>query len=416
MEINYVDTYTLVPYVKNAKEHPQEQVLKIADSITEFGFQQPIVVDKNNVIIVGHGRLEAAKKLGMEQVPVLVVDLTDEQAKAYRLADNKLNESAWDMDLVIEELKELSLPMAELTGFDLDLGDNKKDEAGHTLAEVFGVPPFSVLDTRQGYWLERKRAWKVLIEDNGESREGTLAGEASIMSGINSGVSLLDPVLAEIAINWFCPHEGTTFDNFAGDTVFGYVSAYKGHEFTGIELREEQAKLNNERCSDINATYICDDGRNVREHIKPESKDLLFSCPPYYDLEVYSNKENDASNQETYEDFIAIIRDAFTNAVACLKQDRFAFIVVGDIRAKDGSYYGYPDDIKRIFKDAGMVLYNELILVEPLGTLPQRVANSMKNRKVGKCHQNVLVFYKGDMKNIKNNFPKIEYESTNEEL
>ena len=81
------------PYGKNAKKHPDDQVLMIANSIKEFGFNQPIVVDSNDVIIVGHGRFLAAHFLGMEEVPVLKVDITEEKAKAYRLADNKLNES-----------------------------------------------------------------------------------------------------------------------------------------------------------------------------------------------------------------------------------------------------------------------------------------------------------------------------------
>ncbi len=109
------------PYNKNAKKHPKAQVQQIANSIKEFGFNQPIVLDKENVVIVGHGRLEAAKLLGLKEVPTVTVDLTEEQAKAYRLADNKLNESDWDMGLVIEELKELSDSMLELTGFDKDL-------------------------------------------------------------------------------------------------------------------------------------------------------------------------------------------------------------------------------------------------------------------------------------------------------
>lgn len=119
------------PYEKNAKKHPKKQVEQVAASIKEFGFNQPIVIDKKGVIIVGHGRLEAAKLLGMTDVPVIEVDLTEEQAKAYRLADNKLNESEWDMKLAVDELKELSEEMQGLTGFDLDLliePDEKDDE------------------------------------------------------------------------------------------------------------------------------------------------------------------------------------------------------------------------------------------------------------------------------------------------
>lgn len=109
------------PYPKNAKKHPRRQIEQIAASIKEFGFNQPIVIDRENTVIVGHGRLEAAKLLGLEDVPAIQVNLTEEQAKAYRLADNKLNESEWDIDLVIEELKGLSELMIDLTGFEKDL-------------------------------------------------------------------------------------------------------------------------------------------------------------------------------------------------------------------------------------------------------------------------------------------------------
>jgi hypothetical protein len=118
------------PYQNNAKKHPQKQVQQIADSIREFGFNQPIVVDKDNVIIVGHGRFLAAQALGLSVIPVVKVDISEDKARAYRLADNKLNESDWDMQLVIEELKTLDIPTLELTGFDRRLvleGDENDD-------------------------------------------------------------------------------------------------------------------------------------------------------------------------------------------------------------------------------------------------------------------------------------------------
>lgn len=122
MKITQTAIELIKPYTKNAKKHPEDQVEKIKRSIEEFGFNQPIVVDKDNVVIVGHGRLMAAMQLGLKTVPVLTVNLTEEQAKAYRLADNKLNESDWDMDLVLEELKELEVKDFDvtLTGFDLN--------------------------------------------------------------------------------------------------------------------------------------------------------------------------------------------------------------------------------------------------------------------------------------------------------
>lgn len=132
MNIELRDVSTILPYAKNAKQHPKKQVKQIAASIKSFGFNQPVVVDKDGVLIVGHGRVEAAKLLGLIKIPVLEVDLTEEQARAYRLADNKLNESDWDMELVVEELKGLSKDMFLLTGFDEDLLieiDPEADEA-----------------------------------------------------------------------------------------------------------------------------------------------------------------------------------------------------------------------------------------------------------------------------------------------
>lgn len=130
------------PYPKNAKKHPKKQIEQVANSIKEFGFNQPIVLDKDNVVIVGHGRLEAAKLLGLKDVPTITLDLTKERANAYRLADNKLNESEWDMGLVIEELKELSAEMLDLTGFDKDLiiePGEKDDIVPHNVPTVSNV-------------------------------------------------------------------------------------------------------------------------------------------------------------------------------------------------------------------------------------------------------------------------------------
>jgi ParB-like chromosome segregation protein Spo0J len=131
MDIKQIKIDKIKPYEKNAKKHPKSQLNKIANSIKEFGFNQPIVVDKSNTIIVGHGRYAAAKLLGMTEVPVLQIEISEEKAKAYRLADNKLNESDWEMELVIDELKGLSMQMLSLTGFDTDLllePENKEDE------------------------------------------------------------------------------------------------------------------------------------------------------------------------------------------------------------------------------------------------------------------------------------------------
>jgi DNA modification methylase len=419
--------------------------------------------DKKYVIIGGNMRYRAAVDLGIKELPCKIIppETPVSKLKAYTIKDNAgYGEWSWD-DLANEwdadELDNWGVDVWQDDEDDENNADASNDNskpANAPLIERFVIPPFSILDTRKGYWQDRKRSWRELIGDMGESRNDTLIQSPEIKYKdlyqrtrehreklgigfgeylekyvpddvkeresskiLSQGVSLLDPVMAEIACRWFGLENCKTFDCFAGDSVFGYVSAYLGNEFTGIELREEQAKLNNERVTGMAARYICDDGQNVAQHIEPNSQDLLFSCPPYFDLEKYSDLENDASNQYSYENFVVILENAFKNAIACLKDDRFAVIVVGDVRdKKTGFYYNFIDDVKRMFKTNGMYLYNEIILIETGASTALRASRYMESRKVAKMHQNVLVFYKGNSKNIKQSFKKIEYASEDLEL
>lgn len=120
LNIVYKAIKELKPYKKNAKKHSKEQVEQIANSIKEFGFTQPVIIDKNNCVVAGHGRILGAKKAGLKQVPTVTLEeLTEEQIKAYRLVDNKLNESEWDYSLLDEELEDLIGDMdMDLFGFD----------------------------------------------------------------------------------------------------------------------------------------------------------------------------------------------------------------------------------------------------------------------------------------------------------
>lgn len=404
------------PYPKNAKKHPDVQVRALARQFREHGFDQPIVVDGEGVIIKGHGRLMAAKHGGFTEAPVIVrTDLTPAQVRLARIADNKLAETDWDMEALREELgelKDLDVDL-DLSGFGMELYRERfKEKKQNPLHEAFVVPPFSVLDSRAGYWSDRKAKWKDVIQDEGESRQGTLA-TSELMNAINDGVSLLDPVLAELCCRWFSMPGGSVLDPFAGDTVFGYVAKASGLHFTGIELRAEQAALNQKRCDTItepeagSAVYFNDTSENLPAHVPPESMDMLFSCPPYYDLEVYSDDPRDLSVQETYEEFRALIGGILAKAVRCLKPNRFGVIVIGEIRDPKGVYRGFVPDIIRIMCDAGMHYYNELILVSPVGNAQLRAKRQMNTRKPVKLHQNVLVFFKGDPTKVSKVFPKL---------
>ena len=223
-----------------------------------------------------------------------------------------------------------------------------------------------------------------------------------MMSDINGGTSLLDPVLIEILVKWFTNDGFECANPFTGDAVFGYVATALGRKFTGIELREEQVAINRLRVPTAN--YICDDGQNIGKHLAASSQDFIFSCPPYFDLEVYSDLPNDASNQE-YDGFVNILRNGLTGAFACLKPDRFAAIVIGDVRAKSGYYLGLDVLVKQIASECGLGLYNDFVLVEPVGTGALRATTTFNGRRKHiKMHQNVIVFYKGDVKAIGDNF------------
>ncbi|MEG2450804.1 MAG: site-specific DNA-methyltransferase, partial [Clostridia bacterium] len=352
-------------------------------------------------------------------------DLSEEEQRQFIIKDN-VGYGEWDMDMLAneweaEDLEDWGLDVWQDKGGEDGDGESSKPENG-SLVDRFVIPPFSILDTRRGYWQARKKTWRELIGDMGESRNDMLitspeikfkdiyqktrqhreslglsfkeyldkyvsdeVKEKKASKVLLAGVSLLDPVMAELVCRWFGLENCKSFDCFAGDSVFGYVSAHLGNEFTGIEIREEQARLNNKRVEGMSARYINDDGQNVAQHIAAGSQDLLFSCPPYYDLEVYSDLETDASNQETYEDFLAILTNAFKAALGCLKEDRFAVIVVGDVRdKKTGFYYNFVDDMKRIFKENGAALYNELILIETCASTAMRAARYMESRKVAK--------------------------------
>lgn len=160
LKIKYMGVDELKVYENNARKHEQIDIDAIAKSIENFGFNDPIGI-WHGVIVEGHGRLLAAKKLGMTEVPVIDLDhLTDEQRRAYALAHNKTAElSGWDFDILGEELADISeFDMAEL-GFDIDVEKMQSDGKSVPLADRFLVPPFSVIYGNKGKWMERKRAW-----------------------------------------------------------------------------------------------------------------------------------------------------------------------------------------------------------------------------------------------------------------
>lgn len=418
MKLETIKLSELNPAEYNPRTITKEEFEGLKKSLETFGQQENLIVNKDMTVISGHQRLEAMKALGWTEAVCNMVDLDKHQEKKLNVIMNSTAISGKYDDLklseILEELKldddynDLRLDKLE----PLDLSDTS---VKGSLATDFVVPPFSVLNTVAGEWQDRKKNWMGLIADKGESREKTLS-DSELMSGINSGVSILDAVLAELVVKWFGLPMGKAFDPFAGDTVFGYVAASLGMDFTGIELRQEQVTLNQARVDSakLQAKYICDDALNSSKYIKPNSQDLIFSCPPYADLEEYSNLPNDISNM-SHKDFYKVYTQVLANTFNLLKPNRFAVITVAEVRNKQGEYINLVPKTIDIMVKAGYIYYNEIILVNSCGTLPQRVRRYMRNRKIGSRHQNMLVFYKGDIKKIKDNYPEIKFENIENE-
>jgi hypothetical protein len=226
-----------------------------------------------------------------------------------------------------------------------------------------------------------------------------------------SGTSIFDPVICELAYRWFCPPGGSILDPFAGGSVRGIVAAKLGHPYTGIDLRAEQIAANEAQgralTPDAPPRWIVGDSRDVAT-LAPGAYDLVFSCPPYADLERYSDDPADLSTLD-YPAFLKAYREIVAACVGLLRPDRFAVFVVGDIRDGKGFYRNFVSDTIAAFEDAGARLYNEAILVTQVGSLPIRVGRQFAGyRKLGKTHQNVLAFFKGNPKLIPDIFGEVE--------
>lgn len=400
---------------------------KLKRSITEFGMVQVIVWNKRTKTVVGgHQSLKILKDLGYKTANVCVVDLEPEQEKTLNVALNKIS-GDWDeekLNELLEEIEELTGDIS-LTGFDIDEINREMDEITGTFRDILGdnkdvhlsdtfiISPFSILDTRQGAWQDRKREWLNIGIRSEVGRDRNLTFPDGLRLGkSDNGTSTFDPVLCELMYRWFNLPKGEIIDPFAGGSVRGIVAAKLGYPYTGIDLRKEQIESNYQSAEELHLLnneelhWINDDSRNLDKHILEESKDFLFTCPPYYDLEVYSDNENDISNM-TYPEFCEAYEEILTKAIKTLRNNRFAVVVIADVRDKKGVYRGLPGLTVDIFKKNGMHFYNDMVLINIAGSAAVRVRRNMRNRKVVKTHQNILVFYKGEPKEIANIFEEL---------
>lgn len=276
------------------------------------------------------------------------------------------------------------------------------------LKDKFGIIPFSILDTKSAEWKNRKKKWLSKGIKGELGRDADLLGFGRIYSKgnerlIDRKTSIFDPVICEVIYDWFCVKGGTILDPFAGGSVRGIVANYKGFDYVGIELREEQYKANFQQSIDIlgedklnSLNWILGDSNVILDDIK-DSFDLIFTCPPYFDLEKYSDLDSDLSNM-SFDNFLINFKSILHKCERKLKNNRFFCILIGDVRDKERTINWYRNLVgitKQILIESGLHLYNEIIIAENIGTSAMRVEQAFLKRKVVKIHQNLLIFYKG---------------------
>lgn len=236
------------------------------------------------------------------------------------------------------------------------------------------------------------------------SRDEFIENYYSPIGGVSSmaqtGTSIFDPVLCETQYLWFSKQGDFVIDPFAGGSVRGIVAVELGRHYCGVDLREEQVEANRENaeiCTDEQPTWVCGDSLHIDELAAGEY-DFMLTCPPYGNLEKYSDDEADISNMSD-EDFDRTYEQILAKTVSMLRNDRFASIVVGNYRDKDGYLRDLVWLTVRAMESAGARYYNDFIFVTPAGSLPIRCGKAFNSsRKNGKTHQYCLTFVKGDPK------------------
>lgn len=291
-----------------------------------------------------------------------------------------------------------------------------------------------------GDWLKIKKEWNEKIENAGikhnipnpkfATREGCWQGSAGMANVVlskniiendgikhengktlNGNASVLDPTACEIILKMFMPSNGCrVYNPFGGGVQMGFVTGFYEYEYLASEIRKNQCDANNKLCSDFyNTRWIQSDSSKF---IPKQKYDLIFSCPPYYKVEKYLDynglpPEGELNNFSSYEQFRDTLFEGYKNAISIMNDNTFFVVMTGDSRDPNGAYYGCEAEHELFFKSQGLHIYNRIVYLESEFTRRAQAKKTLNSRKYPKSEQKILVFYKGDMKKIKDLYPNI---------
>lgn len=263
------------------------------------------------------------------------------------------------------------------------------------------ITPFSVLDTRTKEWKQRKEYWITNFGIQSELGREDTQSKTIFWDNPSTNVSIFDPTLCELMYEWFSPKNGLVLDPFAGGSVRGIIAEEMGRKYLGIDLSESQIKANKKQSK--KPLWINGDSNVELDNVIDESYDFVFTCPPYYDLEVYTDNEADISNMDV-DSFDTVYKSILQKSVAKLKNNRFFGIVVSEVREPSvtgnysiGKYRRLVSKTIDMLEESGVSFYNDMVLFNSQHQA-SRVSKTYfdRNRKVASVHQNVLIFVKGN--------------------
>lgn len=399
------DPTQLLANPSNWRMHPEHQQRALEGALREIGWTETVLVnERSGHVVDGHLRVELALRRGDQEIPVTYIDLPEEEERlVLATLDPMAGYAETDEQAARDLLEQIQVGDADLQQY---LAERASDLNGPTgegtdLTQPVPFERSTVLDARQGAWQNRKRAWghhfpstKHGLDDWKAAHGGSLPGEDG-----GSEYSISDPALYEAIYQWFCPPQGRILDPFAGSCAPGMVATWRGHTFQGIELREEQVEENRSIASQI----FPDQGPQWHhgpaqdmEDLAPGPHDLIASCPPYADLEVYSDDPDDISTME-YRQFLESYRQIIHGAADQLAEDRYCVWIVSEVRDRKGIYRDLVGDTIRASEAAGLRVVTDAIYITPMGSLAMRAGHAFQaTRKLGRAHQNVIVCAKGN--------------------
>lgn len=235
---------------------------------------------------------------------------------------------------------------------------------------------------------------KELINDKSQARETLNSNRSDRRHGVNNGkCSVFNPQLAQMILAAYAPMNGKIYDPFGGGGTRGYIATKMGYDYTGVEIREEEYNrvLAQMKEWNLNFKFILADSVKYRPN---ESFDFIYTCPPYYDLEVYSDMEDDLSNAPSYMEYLNMLQKVLKNCYDVLKKDSFAVFVVGNFRNKKGELEHLNGDLITKAKEVGFKLWDELIWMGASNVALTRCGKFEKNRKSVRMHEYIIILKK----------------------